>query len=248
MRPPIPRVGGHPAGWRPSGEGTSQHPLGEDQLGREARALRDACFRSVPGVPGPAARQIERTVDECRALLRGIGQEDADLRVAGGPGRAGILARDPTRVRALLEEARLVDDEHATGPIPQGVHDIGAQVIAHALGIPNGRIEQALHTLRSGLADGFGELPPVLAFHAVEQAPQVPTDPLTHFRPCKAGRDARLDLGERLRPATENRQFVRWSSFWRHGAFPSFWQQQAVSCRWQPSGPHAARRSSGDAG
>jgi len=42
-----------------------------------------------------------------------IAEKDANLAVLDPPGRAGILPRDPDRVSAFLQEASLIDHQHA---------------------------------------------------------------------------------------------------------------------------------------
>jgi hypothetical protein len=43
------------------------------------------------------------------------------------------------------------------------LHDVLPQVVANFIGVPLGRVQQALHSLRVVLAYGLGELPTVLA-------------------------------------------------------------------------------------
>ncbi len=73
------------------------------------------------------------------------------------------------RFRALLQEAGLVDDQHAVG-VAEMLGNEGDEIIAHRLDIPVGGIEQALHALRPRLAEMFGELPAVLALDGSSRA------------------------------------------------------------------------------
>ena len=60
------------------------------------------------------------------------------------------------------------------------------EVLAYLIGVPLGRVEQALYALRVLLADGLGELPSVLALHAAEQPNEVALDTLPGLRASEA--------------------------------------------------------------
>ena len=85
MRPPVKRIGNDPARGNVCVECSREHPLRQLDLGREASVLRNACLGPAPRVVDPFPRQIQGTVDERGTILRGIGQEDADLAVHGVP-------------------------------------------------------------------------------------------------------------------------------------------------------------------
>ena len=104
------------------------------------------------------------------------------------------LARDAAGVRALLEEAGLVHDEHTAGHISKLLTDVGAQVISDTVGIPGGLVEETLDTVRLGLPHHLGELPAVLALDAGEEAGQIAPHALAHFHSPKAVGDARVDV------------------------------------------------------
>ena len=75
---------------------------------------------------------------------------------------------------------------------PRVLHDVGAQVVPHPLRVPGGRVEQALHALRPGLAQGLRQLPPVLALHPAQQPRQVAPRPRPHLRAGEAAGQARV--------------------------------------------------------
>ena len=87
---------------------------------------------------------IASAVQEGAAPWRGVDQEDADLRVLPASGRAAVLALHPDGLGPLLEEARLVDDQHGA-VVAQVLHDVGAEVIPHGVRVPARRVQQALH-------------------------------------------------------------------------------------------------------
>jgi hypothetical protein len=112
------------------------------------------------------------------------------LAVDGISRRAGVLACHPAGLRALLEEARLVDDQHPAHVIPEVLHDVVAQIVAYSVGVPRRSVQEALDTLRAALADRLGQLPAVLAFDAIEQTGEITSGALAHFGPCEARGDA----------------------------------------------------------
>jgi hypothetical protein len=100
------------------------------------------------------------------------------MAVDGITSRAGVLAGHATRLRAFLEEARLVDDEHAARFVPEVLDEIIPQPAqrapgAYRVGVPGGGIQQALDTFSAALTDLLSQLPAIFAFDVVEQAGQV---------------------------------------------------------------------------
>ena len=55
------------------------------------------------------------------------------------------------------------------------------------IGVPLGRVQQALHSLRVPLADGLGHLPAVLALDPPEQPDEVAFDSFPGLRAGEAG-------------------------------------------------------------
>jgi len=111
------------------------------------------------------------------------------MAVDGVARSAGVLARDAAGLRALLQEAGLIHDQHTTRLVPEVLHDVLAQIVAHPVGVPGGGVQQSLRTLRPDLADRLCQLPAVLALNPIEQTGQVALRPLAH----RGTREARGD-------------------------------------------------------
>jgi hypothetical protein len=116
--------------------------------------------------------------------------------LAGG---AGVLALDPGRAAALLHQARLVQHQHRVG-IPQLLHDIVAQVIAHPVGVPPGAVEQPLHPVRCRLTRLFGQPPTVLALDLAQQPLQLGQRTTARLHSPKPPTDALVQLDQPIRP------------------------------------------------
>src|SRR5262249_11570002 len=86
------------------------------------------------------------------------------------------------RLRALLEEAGLVDDQHPGG-IAQVLERVGPQVVAHRIGVPRRGIQEALNPLWPALADLLRHLPAVLPLHRLQERPEVPPGPPPRLGP-----------------------------------------------------------------
>jgi hypothetical protein len=134
---------------------------------------------------------------------RCVGQKHPDLGVGGGADRAGVLAPDPARLVALLDEAGIVDDEHPARRIAEVVDDVRPQVVPHRVGIPGGRAEQALDAPRACFSDRLGQLPAVLPLHPLEQADQITSGTITHLRAREVVGDATVQLRYRVHPLTD---------------------------------------------
>jgi hypothetical protein len=91
---------------------------------------------------------------------------------------------------SLLQEAGLVHDEHARRLVGEMLDDVLPQVIANFIGVPLGRVQQALHSLRVPLAYGLGHLPTVLALDAPEQPDEVAFDSFPGLRAGEAVPDS----------------------------------------------------------
>jgi hypothetical protein len=68
----------------------------------------------------------------------------------------------PTVLVPFFEIAGLIDDQHRP-VLPQVLHHIVAQVIAHLVLIPHRPGEQVLHPIRAGVPGVLGDRPAVLA-------------------------------------------------------------------------------------
>src|SRR5262249_39403938 len=92
--------------------------------------------------------------------------------------------------------AGLVPDEDAAGYVPAMVDHVVPEVIADTVGVPGGGVEEALHPVRPGLADGFRQLPAMLALDVFQQAGQGAPRSLPR---CGAGKTA-ADPGVQILP------------------------------------------------
>src|SRR3954471_20617909 len=102
----------------------------------------------------------------------GISEEHTDLAVLDAPRRAAVLACHAGRLRALLQKAGLVNDQHRL-PIGQGLDDVRSTQVARGLFVPLHVREHPLRAPRPSIAEMLGQLPAVLAFHRTQQALQI---------------------------------------------------------------------------
>jgi len=121
--------------------------------------------------------------------------------------RAGVLARDAARLRAFLQEASLVDDQHAAHLVPEVLHDVVTQIVAHPVGVPGGRVQEALDTLCAALANRLGQLPAVLALDALKQTGQVEPGAFAYLGTREAMGDARVQCIQCFRPPCDDDRF-----------------------------------------
>jgi len=134
------------------------------------------------------------------------------MAVDGIAGGAGVLTCDATRLRAFLQEAGLIDDQHAARVIPEVLHDVATQPAqgapgAHGVDVPIRSIEQALYALWPRLAKMFGQLPAVLARDAIKQPDEIAPGALAHLGPCEARGDARVQCIQCFRPPRDDDRF-----------------------------------------
>jgi hypothetical protein len=54
------------------------------------------------------------------------------------------LPRDPARLRPLLQEAGLIDDQDATARVSALLDNVVAQILLDSVGIPGGSVEETL--------------------------------------------------------------------------------------------------------
>jgi hypothetical protein len=121
------------------------------------------------------------------------------MAVDGIPGRSRVLARHSARLTALLQEAGLIDDQHAARLVSEILDDVVAQIVPHPVGVPGGGVQQALRTLRPPLADRLGQLPAILTLHSVEQGGEIPSGPLAHLGTREVIGDAPVQLIQDVR-------------------------------------------------
>jgi hypothetical protein len=101
----------------------------------EGDGVRDSCCGAPLRVIHPLPRQVQLPVDPGAAFRTAIAEEHADLAILDAPCRPTVLAGHPTRVRALLQEPRLVHGQDAIR-IAQVLHHVAAEIIAHRVRIP----------------------------------------------------------------------------------------------------------------
>src|SRR5215208_540379 len=124
--------------------------------------------------------QVQLPVDERPPLGAGVGQEHPQLAVVDLAGGARVLALDPDRGRALLEEPGLIHHQHRAR-VAEVLDHIAAQVVPDQLRIPAGRGQQSLHPVRGALPGMLGQLPAVLATHVAYQPTQIRQHPPTRL-------------------------------------------------------------------
>ena len=115
-----------------------------------------------------------------------VGEEHAHLAVLDLAGGAAILLFDACRVLSPFGKAGLVDghDGLRGAQVLQGE---GAHSIAHAIFIPDGLGEQALHPIGGRFACLLGQLPPIFAFHLTHNPLHKPQHALIGLWSCKVG-------------------------------------------------------------
>src|SRR6185503_11185046 len=113
-------------------------------------------------VLGPVLREVELAVDEGVPLVGHVGGEYPDLTIGDLAGRARVLAANPARGLALLEKARLVDDQHGI-LLSQGLERIVTHKIAQRIGLPPAPIEERLLAPGTRIPGGFRSHPSGLA-------------------------------------------------------------------------------------
>src|SRR3954464_12121417 len=116
------------------------------------------------------------------------------------PRGAGVLALHPDRAGALLEIARLVDDQDRAR-IAEVLPDVVTQVIPDAVLVPDRVRQQTLHPTRVVLTHVLGDRPAVRPRQLGQQPLQERRDPAPRLDPPEAWPDARHQLLElRLPP------------------------------------------------
>jgi hypothetical protein len=130
----------------------------------------------------------------------GVGEVDGDLTVLDASGGAGVLALHANGVRALLQVAGLVHDQHRV-LVVQVLDDEAADVVANRVCIPSGPRQQVLQTVRARVPGMLGESPTVLARQVRQQPQHERPYPVPGFHPTEPSRDATHQDLERFLPA-----------------------------------------------
>jgi hypothetical protein len=216
----VPRA---PGGGDAGGASPGQQRAGQWRRGRTTPVRRDPGLATTRPVLGPCHGQRQVPVQEARAQWPGRAPEHAALAVLDGAGRATVLAGDASRGLPCVQNAGLIQDQHAVR-VPQMRDDIAAPRITHRIGVPVSPVQHRLEALGGGLAPDCGPRPAVLPLGRTEPALSRRRGPLAGLRagevrgpsPCDSCHGCRtaLDapgggLGRRRQRAW--RRVVEWS-------------------------------------
>src|SRR5829696_727240 len=103
--------------------------------------------------------------------------------------------------------------------IAEMLDHIGAQIIAHGVGIPVHAREKVLHAIGASIAGGFGQMPAVLALERGEQALQIGPGASARLDATEAGSNPGAEIIQLIGP-TINIACVR------HGSTPPCLRQR----------------------
>src|SRR2546426_10994399 len=115
-------------------------------------------------------------------------------------GGSALLHPNACRLLPLFGKTRFVDD-HNGGLVAEMLKSVRAQIIAHAIGIPDGACEQPLHPIGASLSGVFGQLPAVFARGVTEDSVQKRERTTTRFGSGKARSDACMQAIQFLSPS-----------------------------------------------
>src|SRR3989442_4427662 len=115
-------------------------------------------------------------------------------------GGSALLHPDACRLLPLFGKTRFVDD-HNGGLVAEMLKGVRAQIIAHAIGIPDSAGEQSLHPIRARFSGVFGQLPAVFARGVTEDSVQKRERTTTRFWPGKARSDPGMQAIQFLDPS-----------------------------------------------
>ncbi len=161
-------VGRHPARCGSRVQCPSDHPCGENRLGREREVLWDTSGPAAVRVLSPRACYVQGPVDRGVPAGSGIDHVDGDLGVLDAASSARVLALDTDGRDALLQVPGLVDHEHRLGVV-QMFHHIGADIVADCVGVPLRPVQQVLHPVRGRVTGVLSEGPTVLSRQVRQQ-------------------------------------------------------------------------------
>ena len=195
----IHRIGHHPGNLDLRCPEALHHLDRQFWFGLEAHRLRNTCFSAPLLIRAPIERKVEFAVNEGMATSRHVGQKDTDLTVLHLPRGPAVLYLDPGRLLPAFGETGFINNQDG-GLLPEVFQDILAQVVTHAVSIPDRLGEQALHTIGPGFSGLLGQVPAIFALTATQQALQVCQGPTTGFWSDKARGNPGMQLGEHARP------------------------------------------------
>lgn len=179
-------VRGDPGGGQTRTEAPADDVPGQFTLGRKRPLIRDFRRPAAVAVGHPGFGQVELAVHQGPARAGGVGGEHPDLTVVDLPRRAGVLPAHPGRRGALLDESGVVDDQNAIGA--ETFADVGTDVVAQGVGVPDAAVQQPLKAVRSAVACPLRELPAVLPRRLAQQTADVVPHPPPQIRPTEPAR------------------------------------------------------------
>jgi hypothetical protein len=193
-----------------------EHPLEVFVLGREGDGVVDPGPPTARAVVGPGLREVQLAVDQRAAFGGGVGQKGPDLAILRSAGGAGVLALNAGRAGALLQEAGVVADQDAVLGT-DGLHHVGAHVVADGVLVPVGVVQQALDTVRTYLADLLGQRPAVFPLQRSQEPGQVVQCPVAGLRPAETVGEPGMQPGYPLGPRLDllDRQLISTQSHQR---------------------------------
>jgi hypothetical protein len=121
--------------------GTGEHAPPQHVLDGEGDIIGHARPLKPLPVLSPHLRQVQFAVDQRPAGVGGVGQKHRDLRVLDPPGRARVLALDTDAEVALLDVARVVQDQYPTRIAELVDHEL-AQVVTDLVSVPHRLTQQ----------------------------------------------------------------------------------------------------------
>ena len=135
-------------------------------------------------------------------MAAGIAEEHADLAVLDAPSGARVLTMHARRFRALLQKSGLIEHQHGL-LIAEVLDDVGAQIIAHEIGVPAHAGKKVLYAVGRAVAGRFGQLPAVLALDGGQQPAQISDSALARLAPAKPRRQPGGQRLELSRPSAD---------------------------------------------
>src|SRR5712692_975034 len=142
---------------------------------------------------------------------RDVGEKNADLAVLDLSARPAILGSDARRVVAAFGKAAFIQHEDREEPLMirtsghewgrgQGPADQRPQVITHAVLVPDGAREQALHAVGPQLPGVFSNLPAMFAGDVTEDGLQVEQGVRANFGARKTGTELLMQAAQESCP------------------------------------------------
>jgi len=145
-------------------------------LAAKAGARRHMGRRHPRRIVRPGLGQIQRPVDKRMAMARHIGGEHADLAIRDLAGRSCVLASHTAGRVALLQKARLIENQHGVR-IGQGLQRIVTHDVAQCIGVPLSSPQNSLLAPGARIAGRFRPHPTRLASLSAQKSVQK-TSPL----------------------------------------------------------------------